>query len=74
MQAAEWWASSLAGEATMQALKTVQSRAEIVIKRDQERAAACMNVLHEPDPMTALRIIEKDMATVLGVSVLDDRR
>ena len=58
----------------MQALKAVQPRAEIVIERNQESAAgACMNILDEPDPMAALRIIEKDMPAVLGISVLDDR-
>jgi len=58
----------------MQALKAVQPRAEIVIERNQESAAgARMNILDEPDPMAALRIIEKDMPAVLGISVLDDR-
>jgi hypothetical protein len=61
-------------EAPMQGLKAVQPRAEIVIERNQESAAgACMNILDEPDPMAALRIIEKDMPAVLGISVLDDR-
>ena len=58
----------------MQALKAVQPRAEVVIERNQESAAgARMNILDEPDPMAALRIIEKDMPAVLGISVLDDR-
>jgi hypothetical protein len=57
----------------MQALKAVQPRAEIVIKRNHESAAsACMHTLDEPDPMAALRIVEQDMASVLGISVLDD--
>ena len=58
----------------MQALKAVQPRAEIVIERNQKSAAgARMKILDEPDPMAALRIIEKDMPAVLGISVLDDR-
>jgi hypothetical protein len=73
LQAAEWRASSFAGEAPMQALETVQPCTEIVIKWNQESAAACMNVLDEPDPMAALLILKQDMMPVLGSSVLDDR-
>jgi hypothetical protein len=73
-QAAEWWARSFAGEAPMQALKTVQPRTEIVIKWNQERASARVDILHEPDTMAALRTIKQNMEPVLGVSTLDDRR
>ena len=74
LQAAEPRASSFAGKAPMQAPKAVQPCAEIVIEWKQERVAACMNVFNEPDPMTALRTLKKDMAPVLRVSVLNDRR
>jgi hypothetical protein len=73
LQAAQSRARSLAGETPMQALKAVQPRAEIVVKRDQESAAgACMRILDKPDPMAAIRILDQDMASVLGISVLDD--
>jgi hypothetical protein len=73
LQAAEWRASSFAGEATMQALETLQPRTEIVIKGNQESAAACLNVLDQPDPMAAFLILKQDMVSVRGSRVLDDR-
>jgi hypothetical protein len=57
----------------MQALETLQPRTEIVIKWNQESAAACLNVLDQPDPMAAFLILKQDMVSVLGSRVLDDR-
>ena len=58
----------------MQALKTVQACAEIIVERNQERAAPGLLILDEPKSMTAIRIIKQDVDTVLRVGACRDRR
>ena len=57
----------------MQALKTVQACPEIVVERNEERAAPRVNVLDEPELMTAIRIINQDVAPVLRVGANHNR-
>lgn len=57
----------------MQALKAVQSRAEIAIERKQERAAIGGDATDDPESMTAIRIVDQDMTAVIRVDARHDR-
>ena len=50
----------------METLKAMQPCAEIAIERNQECAAMGVDVLDEPEPMTAIRIIDQDMTAVMS--------
>lgn len=57
----------------MQALKTVQACPEIIVERNQERAAPGMFILDEPKSMTAIRILKQDVDAVLRVGANHNR-
>ena len=58
----------------MQTLKAMQSSTEVAIERNQESAAMCVDVVDDPEPMTALRIVEHDMTAIISVDARRDRQ
>ena len=74
LQAAQRRPGAFAGKAPMETLKAMQPCGEIAIERNQECAAmGVVDVLDEPEPMAAIRIIDQDMTAVIRVDARHDR-
>lgn len=74
LQAARWRPGAFADEAAMEALKAVQPRAEIIVERNQERAALGGAVLDDPKSMATIPIVDQEMTTVIRVGACPDRQ
>ena len=74
LQAAQRRPGAFAGKAPMETLKAMQPCAEISIEGKQECAAMGVDVLDEPEPMAAIRIIDQDMTAVIRVDARHDRQ
>lgn len=72
--AADEWAGALSGEMALQAFNGVPARGDVVVARDDEAVGPDCGVGDEPQLMVAVRIIEQDVAAVMGVHKHSDRR
>lgn len=74
LQAAQWRAGASTGKAPIETLKAMEPRAEVIIKRYQESAALRVDVLDEPDSMTAVPIVRQDMTAIIRVDARYERQ
>lgn len=58
LQTAQFWPCVLSRKAAVEALKAVQSRAEIGVERDQKCVASDGEAFDQPEPVAARRIVQ----------------